>query len=649
MSLSVSDVLGEQGALAKFIEGYRARPSQIELAEQIFETILRQGSYVAEAPTGIGKTFAYLVPALLSDKKVVISTGTKNLQDQLFSRDLPILLKALKKPLKTALLKGRQNYVCHYRIDYNLANGWFPTTKIQSEFKRIHKNLLRFTTGDRSEFPEIAEDSEAWTYTTSTADNCLSKDCPFLKECFVSKARNKAQQADLVVINHHLFFADCALKEEGFGEILPAVDVVVFDEAHQLAHVATSFFGNRLSSRQFKVIIDELSEEQKKHTNDDAVLLQHQQSLIEKSDVLREAFDVPNGRYPWQEFKKKQTVKTVFDELKDTLEITLAHIKAVLERSPGYKVLSDRLSEMLTFIDNVTGDLSKNTAIYWVELFKSSLIINETPLSIAEVFQSIILANTSYIYTSATLSVNGNFNYFSSNLGLDALPAHSFDTPFDYPEQSMMYLPRGLPDPSDEQYIARLVAQTLPVIKAFGGRTFFLFTSFKALHKAEELLKSESDFSLFVQGDMGKMQLVDSFCKTDNAVLLGTSSFWEGMDVRGDALSCVIIDKLPFESPFDPIVQARIKQLKKQGVAAFDHYQLPIAVIALKQGLGRLIRDAKDKGVLIVGDPRLYGRAYGESFFKSLPEMVVTRDRQLVLEFIDTIPFTKTHENVIND
>lgn len=646
--MTLDDVFGEEGALATVIDNYRSRLSQIELSQQIMLAINNCESYVAEAPTGIGKTFAYLVPAILSGKKVVVSTGTKNLQDQLFLRDLPLLLNALKMPLKTALLKGRQNYVCHYRVDYNIANAWFPTKKIEREFKLIHKNIIRFNSGDRNELPDIAEDSEAWSYSTSTADNCLSKDCPFLKECFLFKARKKAQQADLVVINHHLFFADCALKEEGFGEILPNFEVVIFDEAHQLSQVATNFFGKHLSSRQFKTVINDLADEQKKHANDDAVLLEYQQRLVELSERLREAFDSPNGRYPWHEFLKKVPVLNAFKTLKETLETTLIHIDAVLERSPGYKVLFDRLTELLSFIDKVTGDITHNKAIYWIELFKSSIVLNETPLSVADVFQTVILPKTSYIYTSATLSVDNNFNYFTSSLGLSELKTNTFDTPFDYPEQSMMYLPRALPDPNHETYTVALVEQVLPIIKAFSGRTFFLFTSFKALHKAEEVLKLHNDFTLFVQGDMSKNQLVDSFCKTDNAILLGTNSFWEGIDVRGQALSCVIIDKLPFESPFDPIVQARINQLKKQGVAAFDRYQLPLAVIALKQGLGRLIRDTDDYGLLVVGDPRLSGRAYGESFLNSLPEMIVTRDKRLVLEFIDTIPFDETHENPVN-
>lgn len=637
MSLTVQDVFGQEGVISSQVEGYQARLEQIELSEQIFRAIENKESYIAEAPTGIGKTFAYLVPALLSDKKTVVSTGTKNLQDQLFNRDLPLLLKSLKKPLKTALLKGRQNYVCHYRLDYNLVNAWFPTKKIQNEFKLIHKNLARFTTGDRSEFSDISEDSEVWSFTTSTADNCLSKECPFIKDCFINKARKKAQQADLVVINHHLFFADCALKEEGFGEILPNAEVVIFDEAHQLAHVASNFFGKRFSSRQIKMLVGELSQEQKNTDFDDSVLLELQENLLSQSNEMRDAFDMPNGRYPWHELQRNQNVEKVLNNLKSVLDEMVEYLEAIKERAPSYHSLQQRMMDLLIFLDNVTLNQGKPTSIYWVEFFKTSMVVNETPLVLSDLFKSILLPDTSYIYTSATLSVNENFDYFAANLGIKDTKSQQFDSPFDYPEQSMMYLPRSLPDPKDDAYIPSLVEQSLPIIRAFKGKTFFLFTSFKALHRVEEILSKEGGFTLFVQGDMSKNQLVDAFCKTDSAVLLGTNSFWEGIDVRGAALSCVIIDKLPFESPFDPVVKARINQLKKQGIEAFNEYQLPIAVIALKQGLGRLIRDANDKGVLVVGDPRLSGRAYGESFFNSLPDMVVTRDRQLVLEFIENI------------
>ena len=389
------------------------------------------------------------------------------------------------------------------------------------------------------------------------------------------------------------------------------------------------------------MLINEVSAQQNIDHNDDKVLLDDLQLLEEKTNSFRDAFDSPNGRYPWHQFQKQSAVQAAFTDVKQSLKLIVAHLKSVSERGPNYHQLFERFKEMLSFIELITGDLIQSNSIYWVELFKASIVINETPLSVAEVFQSVLVPKTSYIYTSATLSVNENFEYFGNSLGLNNTQANNFASPFNYSEQAILHLPRALPDPNHETYTEKLVESVIPIIKSCHGRTFFLFTSFRALHKAQEILEKQTDFKLFVQGDMGKTQLVESFCKTTNAVLLGTNSFWEGIDVRGQALSCVIIDKLPFESPFDPVVQARIKQLKKQGVAAFDNYQLPLAVIALKQGLGRLIRDPLDQGVLVIGDPRLSGRGYGKSFLTSLPNMVITRDRQLVLEFVNNINFNE--------
>lgn len=584
---------------------------------------------------------------MLSQKKVIVSTGTKNLQDQLFFRDLPVLLKALNLPIKVALLKGRQNYVCQYRIEYNQTNGLFPTPDLQKAFQLIRDNLARFNTGDRSELQQISEDSAAWSYATSTAENCLSNKCPYIKECFLAKARKSAQQADLVVINHHLFFADTALKEEGFAELLPETDVVIFDEAHQLPQVAFSFFGERLSSRQLSLLADDLSLEDVDIEQDDRVLLEFQHTLAQETEQLRECFNSPNGRYPWYLFSKQKKLQQHFNQLKQCLKEISEYLKQVTERSPVYATLLERTIAMVTFLDKALANdgVTDEQTIYWVELFNRSLIINATPLSIAEAFNSCLQTKTSYIFTSATLSVAGNFNYFNQNMGLSAIKSNTYQSPFDYTQQTMMYIPRQLPDPNHEDYTEQLVANAIPIIEAFAGRTFFLFTSFKALHKAEDKLRSETEFNLFVQGQMTKAELIEAFSQSDNAVLLGTQSFWEGVDVKGQALSCVIIDKLPFESPFEPVVQARIKALKRQGLVPFDEYQLPLAAISLKQGLGRLIRDHKDRGLLMVGDPRLSARAYGASFIQSLPAMHITRDRHLVLEFIKNIAFEKRHEN----
>lgn len=611
------------------------RESQIQLAQEIGQAIKACDNYAAEAPTGIGKTFAYLVPAILSEKKIVISTGTKNLQDQLFFKDLPKVLKALKRPISVALLKGRQNYVCHYRIAYNLSSAFFQSKSVQTDLLKINNALPRFDTGDKTELTSVAEDSQAWQLATSTADNCLSKDCEYFKECFVKKARAKAQKADLVVINHHLFFADCALKDEGFGEILPDADVIIFDEAHQLPAVARNFFGDRFSTRQLKNILLELSDLAAEHAADDKTLLDLIVELDQSNQNFREIFEENNGRYAWAKLKEINKISLYLSDFVEQLKKCSLYLQEIAERDDNFQLLSERLSQYQLFLSDLAGSQQNLVnAIYWLELFKSSLVINRTPLSVASSFQSVLLPKSAYIYTSATLATSLGFQHFTEQLGLQQIKTNTFDSPFDYGQQTLLYLPRGMPDPNADDYIEQLTEKALPLIQAYQGRTFYLFTSFRALHKAEEILRQHTELSLFVQGEMGKSELVQAFINSHQGVLLGTSSFWEGVDVKGDALSCVIIDKLPFESPFDPVVEARLKQLKQQGVDPFNYHQLPLAIIALKQGLGRLIRSQVDKGVLMIGDPRLSARKYGEAFIESLPAMPISRDLQVVLEFI---------------
>lgn len=599
--------------------------------------IKHNSRFVAEAPTGIGKTFAYLVPALLAGKKTIVSTGTKNLQDQLFFRDLPFLLKATHQPIKVALLKGRQNYVCHHRLEYNQANGLFPSRHVQNEFFLIKSNLQKFTSGDRAEFSKVDENAAAWSYATSTADNCIGKDCQFLKDCFIAKARKKAQQADLVVINHHLFFADCLLKDEGFTELLPEFEVVIFDEAHQLPSVASQFFGERLTTRQLDLLMTSLTSELEKSQNDDKTLLDTIKQLQLEVLEVRDSFKEDNGRYAWAQFKSRPDINKALTKVLTTITELVSHLQDIKQRSPDYLLLLERALKHQSFLQQLLANDKTSDLIYWLELFKKSVLFNATPVSIAKAFHQILNPKTSYIFTSATLSTSGHFDYFQQVMGIEAFDTKQFDSSFDYSLQSLLYLPRNLPDPNATHYTSALIEAVIPVIKALSGRTFLLFTSFKALHQAEALLSKQTEFNLFVQGNGSKTELVEQFRQTKNAVLLGTNSFWEGVDVRGDDLSCVMIDKLPFESPYDPVIQAKIKNYKKQGIEPFDAFQLPLAIIALKQGLGRLIRDEADKGVMIIGDPRLSGRAYGEAFLKSLPEIPLTRDRALVLEFVQNL------------
>ncbi len=635
-SESLGHYFSSDGPFADVIDGFEQRDVQIELAQAIEAAIEANESIIAEAGTGTGKTFAYLIPAILQDKKTIISTGTKNLQEQLFFKDLPLLLKALSLPLKTAMLKGRANYLCRHRIELNQTHAQFETKTVLNDFRYIVDHLPRFDSGDISDISHIPESAQVWSYVTSQTDTCLGKECDYYDDCFLVKARKKALGAKLVVINHHLFFADSILKEDGFSDILPKAELVIFDEAHQLAKVASHFFGNRLSTRQLKQLARDSDKEQQLIAKDDSDLSEAADTLKETLDLARSTLGDNIIKQPLFELLQNKDFSASLDKVATELEVLKERLDNAKERSLGLKNVFERAQECVLTLKSLTTHQDKNS-VYWLETYKQSFVIHETPVSVVKAFQNILNPVTSYVYTSATFSVDGDFQYFKDSLGLSDIRCDIFDSPFDYENQSILYMPRGMRNPASHDYLDLALEAVIPIIKAFKGRTFLLFTSFSALNKAADLLEDKLDYPLLVQGAMAKTALIDEFREKGNAVLLGTSSFWEGVDVKGKALSCVIIDKLPFESPGDPVVKARLHALGKQGLSPFHHYQLPLAVIALKQGLGRLIRATEDYGVMVVCDPRLGGRDYGKVFFKSLPKLYKSRDKDVVLEFIDNI------------
>lgn len=634
--ISLTSLFSNDGVLARGIKGFTSRPSQLELAQAIQEVIENNTSLIAEAGTGTGKTFAYLIPALLSEKKVIISTGTKNLQEQLFYRDLPLLLKTLKKPIKTALLKGRANYLCHHRIAFNETSALFDDRALADDFFYIKENLPRFESGDISEVGSISEEARVWPYVTSTTDNCLGNECTYYKDCFLVKARKKAQSADLIVINHHLFFADCLLKEEGFGDILPASKVVVFDEAHQLPDISSSFFGKRLSSFQLKYLCLDIIREQQLSARDDNELLDKAETLLNNQEDFRHVLGDSGLRRPWHDVSQRAPLKSALICLKEGIVALKNALERCVERSPVFEKAYDRIIELEQVLDDVT-DSTQSNVVHWLETFKRGFSLNTTPLSVAEEFKTVLLSDTSYVFTSATLSVNNKITHFADRLGLHDTKTLLFSSPFDFEQQALFYMPRGLQSPGDKNYVKAMLGAIVPLIEAFQGKTFLLFTSHAALNDAAVIVAKLTGYCVLKQGSMTKSQLLEQFRESKKAVLLGTYSFWEGVDVKGPALSLVVIDKLPFESPACPILKARSVAIKRAGGEPFQDYQLPQAVIALKQGLGRLIRDVEDKGVMVVCDPRLSGRAYGEVFFNSLPSVNKTRDKQCVLDFIENI------------
>lgn len=631
---SCRHILSEKGRLSTAIPGFHARAPQSDLAEAIAVAIDERSTLVAEAGTGTGKTFAYLLPCLLSGKKALISTATKTLQDQLYQKDLPTLVRALGLSARIQNLKGRANYICQHRVELHSEEGQFHSPQCAHEVAHVRGKLSQMTQGDRSELPELSEDSPVWPYVTSTAENCLGAECPNHETCFLIKARKRAMEADVVVINHHLFFADSRLKEEGFGELLPGVDVVIFDEAHQLAEIATHFNGERIGTRQFRDLIDDVIREWPTLdlANQPLKLLSHKADKL--MDELLSSLSSLGERIGWEEVKRNKTFMSVWDEwLALVDELMNCFDEENIAEVPGLQRCKERLDEfsriLLFFIQN------NHDKIRWLERFKHTLVCHATPYEVAEPFSELLKRQScAYVFTSATLTMTDSFDCFCKPLGLTDAKTLLLPSPFDYQEQALLYLPRGLPDPKNLDYYELLLKRVVPIIDAFGGRCFFLFTSHRALRQVAQMMGTLLKYPLLIQGNEAKPILLERFRQLGNAVLLGTATFWEGVDVKGEALSCVIIDKLPFASPVDPVTRGRMAYLKDQGLSGFDELSLPNAVIALKQGVGRLIRDNTDKGVLIIADPRLTSREYGQRILASLPKLPKTRDEGNVLKFI---------------
>lgn len=635
------EILGATGPFSKTLSGFMPREGQQEMSEVINKVLRKRGTLVAEAGTGIGKTFAYLVPALLADMKIIISTGTRHLQDQLFHRDLPAVKSALKMSLDVALLKGRANYLCLYRMDLDDQQSFYAG-ETRDHFQRIRQWSKTTLSGDIGEMHGISEDARVWPMVTSSAENCLGSECPKWNDCFVVKARRAAQEADIVVINHHLLLADMAIKESGFGELLPSADAFIIDEAHQLPDVATRFFGKTISSRQISNLASDVVAEQIKDVPDMTELRDLADEVKKSAQDFRLALGDDNQRDAWLKIQNKAAIEQSRNDLQSKITEMAAALETAAERSKGLEQCHGRtvlLKQLLSSYGKpipVAEGVSAQEFIYWYETTSRGFMLHMTPLDVASLFRSHQQTlKAGWIFTSATLQVGNDFEHFARSLGLEDYQSGQWQSPFDYLQQSLLYLPPNMPEPSSHDYTRKLMEQVLPVIKASRGRAFILFTSYRAMNEAHQWLHGKIDYPILLQGDKPKHQLLQKFKELGNAVLLGTSSFWEGVDVRGEALSCVVIDKLPFASPGDPVMQARLDAIKKNGGNPFNDYQVPQAVIALKQGAGRLIRDVTDYGVLMIGDPRLLGKPYGKIFLRSLPEMPQTMELSDVKGFFE--------------
>ncbi len=635
----IDRIFAADGPLARSIPGYRLREQQVDMARQVLAAIKESRLLVAEAGTGTGKTFAYLVPALLAGGKVIVSTGTKTLQDQLFNRDLPTVRDALGLPATVALLKGRSNYVCHHHLERALAGG-----KLNSRAEVVHLNAIaRFAkttaNGDKAECGAAPEDSGAWQLATSTRENCLGQECAHVKECFVLAARREALVADVVVVNHHLFFADVMLKDDGMGELLPACNTVIFDEAHQLPDVAGLFFGLTIGTGPLLDLARDSKLEGVAAAKDYPPLQEAARTLEKAVKDLRLAFR-HEGRFSLTQWLQHAEAVKALDHVQKMLDELSKHLESQAGRSEGLANCLRRCGELVLELRHWqkvgaggTAEKGEETAqVRWVEVGSYAVTLNLTPLSVAPIFRKQLEGHPrAWIFTSATLAVGSDFGHYQQALGLSEAATGRWDSPFDYPANAILYCPPDMPDPNHPEYAEAVVDAAWPAIRAANGRAFVLCTSLRAMRRIHELLEERIaaaglEMPLLLQGQRSKSELLDSFRQLGNAVLVASQSFWEGVDVRGEALSLVVIDKLPFAPPDDPVLAARIDTLKREGRNAFFEVQLPRAVISMKQGAGRLIRDETDRGVLMVCDPRLVGKSYGRRIWQSLPPMRRTRE-----------------------
>lgn len=635
------EIFGAEGPLARAIPGFATRDEQIAMAEHVWQALRSHGRLIVEAGTGTGKTFAYLVPALLSGRRVIVSTGTRNLQDQLFHRDLPTVTAAVGRPSRVALLKGRSNYLCLHRLELAeqqaIARGLRREVATALPKVRAWSNVTK--QGDISELAQLSDADPVWPWVTSTRDNCLGPECPSFDRCHVVNARRNAQSADIVVVNHHLLMADLVLKEEGFGDLLPGADAIVIDEAHQLPEVAANFLGFTVSSRQLQALARDLASELFASGPQQAVSAAFSQTIERQLVDLQDALGGKRDRCEFKEWpslviESLANLRSSLDELTQSLSEAAKDSAGLANLRRRCVELSDRLGDMLE-----EESAAAVPCVRWAQTSGQGVSFHLVPLDVAEQLGGLVAAHAAaWVCTSATLAIGDSFDHFTQRVGMKDARTARFGSPFDYESQTLMYLPRGLEPPSSPRHTASVIEAALPVLRASGGRAFLLFTSHRALRDAAEMLLARLGpalpFPVLVQGDAPREVLLTKFRERGNAVLLGTSSFWEGVDVKGAALSVVIIDKLPFAAPDDPVLKARLDAIERRGGNPFFEEQIPQAVIALKQGVGRLMRDPSDFGVIMLCDQRLRTKGYGKIFIDSLPFMPRTENLVDVQQFL---------------
>lgn len=661
--IDLERLFGPGGVLENAVEGFRHRPQQVEFARAVLEAIESKGVLIAEAGTGTGKTFAYLVPALLAGGKVIISTGTKTLQDQLYHRDLPRVRAALGVALDTALLKGRANYVCLHHLEIAAGQGaTFSTREEIVHLQRIRSFADRTMTGDKGECADVPEGSGAWAHATSTRENCLGSACGRYQDCFVMKARKRAAEADVIVVNHHLFFADVALRDEGAADLLPAANTVIFDEAHHLPDLARLFFGESVSTIQLIELARDAGIAEAQFARESTAMGDAADAVEKAARDLRLALGNAAGRLALAAIRDRKAFDRALDALAAALVDLTAKLQAQEERAEEIRNCRLRADEFLGRIalwqeagrrpreadpgpppdGDAYGESRGADIVRWVDAYAHSAALQATPLDVARIFQSQMAGSArAWIFTSATLSVNGDFGHYQREMGLADARTQSWPSPFDFGSQALLYVPEGLPDPNTEGYVGAVIDAAWPVVRASGGHAFLLFTSLRAMERGFERLQAklaaeDLDWPMLLQGTGSKNELLERFRRSPHAILVGSQSFWEGVDVKGEQLSVVVIDRLPFNPPDDPVLAACIERINRAGGNAFMDYQVPRAVITLKQGAGRLIRDEADRGALMICDPRLVDKPYGRRIWRALPPFRRTRRLADVEEFFSS-------------
>jgi ATP-dependent DNA helicase DinG len=638
----MDELFAADGPLAVAIPGFAVRTEQVAMAEIIADALARRRRCVIEAGTGIGKTFAYLVPTLFAGKRVIVSTGTRTLQDQLFHRDLPMVARALGRPVRVAILKGRANYLCLHRLELTERDS--ATTRRRDQLATL--NLIRRWShatqrGDIGELSAVGENDPLWQAVTSTRENCIGVDCPVFQRCHVVAARREAQAADVVVVNHYLLMADLLLKEQGFGDLLPGADAIVIDEAHQLPEVAEQFLGFAVSARQIQNLCRDVTAELQiqRLAGEDLP-----RSVTTLQRTLADAIDaLQSERCESNEWPNAFVDALV--EIGEQLRDVATQLTALVEPLPAMSAAQARALELAerigVLVSGNNADGEKQNGVRWAEAARQGFSVHYAPIDVAQQLGAIIDGHdAAWIFTSATLAIAGDFSHYLRRVGIDDVATHCYGSPFDYAQQALLYLPRDLDAPASALHTRQVINAALPVLTASGGRAFLLFTSHRALRAGasylQELWGNDPPYPLLIQGDSPRDQLLQRFREAGNAVLLGTGSFWEGVDVKGAALAVVVVDKLPFAVPDDPVMKARLAAIERNGGNPFFDEQVPQAVLALKQGVGRLIRDVADFGVVMLCDRRLVTKPYGRIFLKSLPNMPRTDVLGDVTSFLAT-------------